>query len=352
MSSSGSDSDDPDFEHNDDSSDDYSSSSDDASAYDSDDLLRADPGNANAAYFSCGQVNPNKVGRAMAGKRKRRASDNVVQPEPVETRPRHAHDQSKSCQNQDPEQNASDSEDDDASDSDASDDASHPMGRDSEDGASDSEDNASDSEDNASDSEDNASDSHPSGGPPELPTPAPPPAKKNKVNQHLKPLHPDDGGDSGSHARAHNGKVCEKCWLCTFCLHPKARQITTFITNNIAHLDILHMSAQIKDEVLRSFPRAKGIRKRDILRHIQEHMLHPNVKVASILRSLVTLAETLRGTIHQVDSESGTVMIDLKSTDMYLKTIASIKAVYALDSNKLLYNIAPPTSTQSSQIRD
>lgn len=333
MSCSGSDSDDPDFEHNDDSSDDYSSSSDDASAYDSDDLLRADPGNANAAYLSCGQVNPNKVGRAMAGKRKRRASNDVVQSEPVETRPRHANDESKSCQNQDPDKDASDSEDDDASDS-------EPMGRDSEDGASDSED-------------DDASDSEPIGGPPELPRPAPPPAKKTKVSQHLKPLHPDDGGDSGSHARAHTGNVCEKCWLCTFCLHPKARQITTFITNNIAHLDILHMSAQIKDEVLRSFPRAKGIRKRDILRHIQEHMLHPNVKVASILRSLVTLAETLRGTIHQVDSESGTVMIDLKSTDMYLKTIASIKAVYALDSNKLLYNIAPPTSsTQSSQIRD
>lgn len=136
---------------------------------------------------------------------------------------------------------------------------------------------------------------------------------------------------------AERPRTGEKCWLCTFCLHPKAKQITSFICANISNLDHVHIAQQIKMDVLDTFPHAKGIRKRDILRHIREHMLAPNVKIASVLRSLITLAETLRGTLHQRDPETGDIIIDLKSTDLYLKVLTQIRNVYTMDNNKLLY---------------
>lgn len=79
-------------------------------------------------------------------------------------------------------------------------------------------------------------------------------------------------------------------------------------------------------------------RKRDIIRHITEHTLSPNVKMAAVLRSLVSMAETLRGTIHQQDPASGDVIVDLKSTEVYLKVLTQISTTYKMDGNKLMFN--------------
>lgn len=86
----------------------------------------------------------------------------------------------------------------------------------------------------------------------------------------------------------------EKCWLCTFALHPRAKALNAFIMANVNTMDTVHMAAQIKDDILGVFPRALGAKKREIVRHINEHMLAPNVKIASVLKSLVSLAQTLR----------------------------------------------------------
>jgi hypothetical protein len=104
----------------------------------------------------------------------------------------------------------------------------------------------------------------------------------------------------------------ELCWLCTFATHPKAIQISTFIVHNIANIDIHNMSSQIKDQILEMFPRALGVRKRDIIRHISDHMLSPNVRMAATIRSLMALADTLKTTMHQRESETGELVIDLK----------------------------------------
>lgn len=143
-------------------------------------------------------------------------------------------------------------------------------------------------------------------------------------------------GNGGNHGG--NDRDKEKCWLCTFCTHPHAKRITQFICNNIGTMDTLHMASQIKDDVLDTFPRAMGIRKRDVLRHIHEHMLHPNVKMASVLRSLVTLAETLRTSVYQRDAETNEVMVDIKGTDSYLKVLAQISNVYKMDGSKMLFS--------------
>jgi len=57
------------------------------------------------------------------------------------------------------------------------------------------------------------------------------------------------------------------------------------------------------------YPQASGIGRHSVLRHLREHVLLPNVRMASITRSLIALAETLRCTLHQVILVSGQLYV-------------------------------------------
>ena len=74
-----------------------------------------------------------------------------------------------------------------------------------------------------------------------------------------------------------------------------------------------------------------------MLRHLREHVLTPNVRMASIIRSLITLAETLRCTLQQIDEETGDVMVDIKNTELYLKVISQIHSVYRTEGSRMLF---------------
>lgn len=65
--------------------------------------------------------------------------------------------------------------------------------------------------------------------------------------------------------------------------------------------------------------------------------MDPSVKLSAVLRSLTTLAESLRNSLHQRDPENDILVVDLKTTDMYLKVISQIQNTYKLDSNRLLF---------------
>ncbi len=85
-----------------------------------------------------------------------------------------------------------------------------------------------------------------------------------------------------------------------------------------------------------------------MLRHLREHVLLPNVRMASIVRSLIALAETLRSTLHQVDEDTNEVMVDIRNTELYLKVIAQIHAVYRTDGSRMMFgnNIASSANQQ------
>jgi hypothetical protein len=85
------------------------------------------------------------------------------------------------------------------------------------------------------------------------------------------------------------------------------------------------------------YPHAMGIGRHNVLRHLREHVLIPNVRMASIIRSLITLAETLRCTLQQIDEETGEVMVDIKNTELYLKVISQIHSVYRTEGSKMLF---------------
>ena len=155
----------------------------------------------------------------------------------------------------------------------------------------------------------------------------------------------DDGGGGGNSSSS-CGSNCrpKKCWLCTFANCKMAKQVSVFVATHAGTMDPAIMAEQIKKEVLREYPRARGIGRRHVLCHIREHVLIPGVRLASIVRSLITLAETLRCSLQQVDEDSGDLVVDIRNTELYLKVVTQITNVYKLDSSKLLFQngVAPP----------
>jgi hypothetical protein len=129
----------------------------------------------------------------------------------------------------------------------------------------------------------------------------------------------------------------QKCWLCTFSPHPTAVLMHDFIINNVPIMDVSYIASQIKDEIKTRFPHASGASRRDIIRHISEHMISPTVKIASTIRSLVTVAETLKAGLTHRDPETNEVLVDIKNTELYLKVVSQIVATYKLDGTKLLF---------------
>lgn len=87
------------------------------------------------------------------------------------------------------------------------------------------------------------------------------------------------------------------------------------------------------------YPHAMGIGRHSVLRHLREHVLLPNVRMASIVRSLIALAESLRSTLHQIDEDTGELMVDIRNTELYLKVIAQIHNVYKTDGGRMLFGV-------------
>lgn len=79
---------------------------------------------------------------------------------------------------------------------------------------------------------------------------------------------------------------------------------------------------------------------------MREHVLLPSVRMASIIRSLTSLAETLRCTLQQIDEDTGEVMVDIRNTELYLKVINQIHSVYKTDATKMLFG---PQQQQQQQ---
>ena len=95
--------------------------------------------------------------------------------------------------------------------------------------------------------------------------------------------------------------------------------------------------AKLTHVSIAQYPHALGIGRHSVLRHLREHVLLPHVRMASIIRSLIALAETLRCTLQQIDEDTGEVMVDIKNTELYLKVIAQIHSVYRTDGSRMMF---------------
>lgn len=76
----------------------------------------------------------------------------------------------------------------------------------------------------------------------------------------------------------------------------------------------------------------------DILLHLNSHVLHPNVRVSYILRSLLDLSETLKS-VSVTKGEDDSPLIDVRSVALYLKVVSEIILLYkTADPTKMLFS--------------
>jgi hypothetical protein len=81
-------------------------------------------------------------------------------------------------------------------------------------------------------------------------------------------------------------------------------------------------------------------------------MLAPQVKIAHTIRSLVSVAETLRCGLQHRDPETDEILVDVKNTELYLKVRQSIFLSFfeKLNNHPTVNHFSQPLHQVVSQI--
>ena len=76
-----------------------------------------------------------------------------------------------------------------------------------------------------------------------------------------------------------------------------------------------------------------------IRKHIRQHMLSPTVRIADMMRHLLSLCDTMRGSLERVDPDTGETMSDRSNIDTYLKVVTKVLDMYKMsETNKMLFS--------------
>ena len=128
------------------------------------------------------------------------------------------------------------------------------------------------------------------------------------------------------------------CWLCHNSNHDTARKMHRFIIQNISTGSSESIAEMVSKELLEIDSEARGVRKVDVLCHIQGgHLLDPSLQVSHILRCLLELRDTLQKMLISED-ENGMKTVDARNMAAYLNVVSKIMQVYGTgDISKLLY---------------
>ncbi len=130
--------------------------------------------------------------------------------------------------------------------------------------------------------------------------------------------------------------MAERCWLCENSASQDARSFYAFAVQNAHCVDTVSMARHLHEHLLES----QGVDcppVEEIVTHLQRHMLHPTVRIAHILRSLLDLSETLREVVVS-RAEDDTPLIDVRTVTVYLKVVSEIMQVYKnADTARMLF---------------
>lgn len=119
-----------------------------------------------------------------------------------------------------------------------------------------------------------------------------------------------------------------RCWLCEFSDDPIARSLTQFMTDQAVSMGPELMADRVHEALVENVPMAEGIGLDEVREHINTHMLHPGVRVACLMRSLLKLSDKLEGISTAFDPETGQTVVNAKSVTVYLKVISEIMQMY------------------------
>jgi hypothetical protein len=143
-------------------------------------------------------------------------------------------------------------------------------------------------------------------------------------------------------ADASTSRQQPRCFLCDYCTSNEVRFVTSFIADNIANMDVGYMAEQIRKYIFEKRPEYSegnhGLEIASIRKHISHHMLSPTVRIADMMRHLLSLCSTLRNNLEKVDPDTGESMADRTNIDTYLKVVTKVLDMYKMsETNKMLF---------------
>ena len=125
------------------------------------------------------------------------------------------------------------------------------------------------------------------------------------------------------------------CWLCSMQGEQLGIRMQEFIIKNIGFMDLRCISQQVSDFILLQHADAPGAEEQAVYTHIMQHVLHPRVRLAVMLRQLLELSNLLQGNILVHDGCNCTV--DKTNAELYLKVIGQVMAMYRVDTQGMLF---------------
>jgi hypothetical protein len=136
-----------------------------------------------------------------------------------------------------------------------------------------------------------------------------------------------------------------RCWLCEYSDDPVARSLTQFMAEQAVTMGPELMADRVHEALIESCPMAEGIGLDEVREHIGSHMLHPGVRVACIMRSLLKLSDKLEGITTSYDPETGQTVVEGKNVAVYLKVVSEVMQMYRTgEVSRLLF--APPNESK------
>ena len=136
------------------------------------------------------------------------------------------------------------------------------------------------------------------------------------------------------------------CWLCTYQGEPLSARLNEFVIQNIGFMDLACIAQQLSDGLLLQCPGAAHADPETMRLHITEHMLHPRVRIAVLLRQLLELSSLLQHNI--VVHANGVTTVDKSNAELYLKVIGQIMTMYKADTQGMLF-VDDTISTKKTQ---
>lgn len=150
------------------------------------------------------------------------------------------------------------------------------------------------------------------------------------------------------------------CALCSFADNDLALKLNEFVVHYIGIMDIDSICTQVSDMLRANVQQGRanemdadgqvetdehdlaalGIDPESVRVHINEHLLHPRVRIAVTLRKLWDFVRFLEDNLTIRDAETGLVSVDKTNTELYLKTMQQAVVLYKTDPSSMMFNDA------------
>ena len=147
----------------------------------------------------------------------------------------------------------------------------------------------------------------------------------------------------------------QTCPLCNFQDNDLAHRLNEFIVHYVGTMDMESISAQVAEmmnshgasglandaplagEAAEGGAMQMPMTAAQVREHIEEHMLHPRVKLAVCLRKLLDFLKFLEENLKITDAETGLTTVDKQNVELYLKVLTQVTSLYKQDTHTMMF---------------